>query len=159
MGSVLTQKHGDDYFPVAFFSKRLNPAEMNYSVREKELLGLITSLLYFKYYLYGRKVLVRTDHKSLQYLLSQKELTGRLFRWSQILADFDLEEISYIPGIDNVLADYLSRPGADVQVQQHDQVDLELQQRSDLLNLDPTLFCFIQSESVSGENEIMYEET
>eukprot|EP00960_Hanusia_phi_P016865 496734-Hanusia_phi.AAC.1 len=82
MGSVLTQRYGEELLPVAFFSgKRLNSAEMNYSVREKELLGLITSLLYFKYYLFGRPVLDRTDHKALQYLLTQKDLTGRLFRW------------------------------------------------------------------------------
>eukprot|EP00960_Hanusia_phi_P005205 150880-Hanusia_phi.AAC.1 len=42
------QQYGEELLPVAFFSKRLNPAERNYSLREKELLGLITSLLYFK---------------------------------------------------------------------------------------------------------------
>jgi len=145
IGAVLTQQHGEDLLPVAFFSKRLNTAEVNYSVREKELLGLISALLHFKFYLYGRKVLVRTDHKSLQYLLTQSNLTGRLFRWSQILADFDLGEISYIPGEENVIADYLSRPNDTTIVPLQSALDHEIQQHADLTNLDPTLLCTLSS--------------
>ena len=46
IGAVLTQQHDEDLLPVAFSSKRLNSAELNYSVREKELLGLISALLH-----------------------------------------------------------------------------------------------------------------
>mmetsp|Transcript_17193 Transcript_17193/g.56962 ORF Transcript_17193/g.56962 Transcript_17193/m.56962 type:complete len:891 (-) Transcript_17193:657-3329(-) len=152
IGAVLTQQHGEDLLPVAFFSKRLNSAEVNYSVREKELLGLISALVHFKFYLYGRRVLVRTDHKSLKYLLTQSNLTGRLFRWSQILADFDLDEISYIPGEENVIADYLSRPNDSTVVPSQSALDDEIRQRADLVNLDPTLLCTISS---SGEGEVM----
>eukprot|EP00960_Hanusia_phi_P062091 765038-Hanusia_phi.AAC.1 len=111
MGAVLTQQYGEELLPVAFFSKRLNPAE-------KELLGLITSLLYFKYYLFGRPVLVRTDHKALKYLLTQKDSTGSL-------EDY-----------------YLSRRGEADVLPPHDNLEKEqLQQQSDMMNLDPTLLC------------------
>ena len=73
-------------------------------------------------------------------------LTGRLFRWSQILADFDLEEISYIPGEQNVVADYLSRPGDSSVIEEHKQLQEEIELRADLVNLDPTLLCVIRSE-------------
>ncbi|GKB88218.1 reverse transcriptase domain-containing protein [Tanacetum coccineum] len=59
-------------------------------------------------YLYGTKCTVFTDHKSLQYILRQKELNMRQRRWLELLADYDCE-ICYYPGKANVMADALSR--------------------------------------------------
>ena len=74
-----------------------------------------------------------------------------MFRWSQILADFDLEEISYIPGEQNVVADYLSRLGDSLVTEEHQQLQEEIELRADLVNLDPTLLCVIRSEIWKGE--------
>nr|GEX57667.1 putative reverse transcriptase domain-containing protein [Tanacetum cinerariifolium] len=62
----------------------------------------------WRHYLYGVKCTMFTDHKSLQYILDQKELNMRQRRWIELLSDYDCE-IRYHPGKANVLADALSR--------------------------------------------------
>ncbi|KAJ9551933.1 LOW QUALITY PROTEIN: hypothetical protein OSB04_015978 [Centaurea solstitialis] len=67
----------------------------------------------WRHYLYGVKCQIYTDHKSLQYLLNQKELNMRQRRWIELLSDYDCE-ILYHPGKRNVVADALSRKGGKV---------------------------------------------
>jgi len=57
-----------------------------------------------------RKFEIYADHDSLQYLFTQKSLSQRILRLSEFLADFDFEEIKYVPGSHNVVPDFLSRP-------------------------------------------------
>ncbi|GJZ74986.1 putative reverse transcriptase domain-containing protein, partial [Tanacetum coccineum] len=61
----------------------------------------------WRYYLYGVKCTVFMDHKSLQYILDQKELNMRQRRWIELLSDYNCE-IRYHPGKANVVADALS---------------------------------------------------
>ncbi|GJT29415.1 putative reverse transcriptase domain-containing protein [Tanacetum coccineum] len=65
-------------------------------------------IVLWRHYLYGVKCTVFTDHKSLQYILDQKELNMRQRRWIELLSDYDCE-IRYHPGKANVVADALSR--------------------------------------------------
>nr|GFC21760.1 reverse transcriptase domain-containing protein [Tanacetum cinerariifolium] len=62
----------------------------------------------WRHYLYGTKCVVYTDHKSLQYILDQKELNMRQRRWIEFLSDYDCE-IRYHPEKANVVADALSQ--------------------------------------------------
>lgn len=76
--------------PVTFESKKLDRTQRNYSAYERELLAIIHALKKWRHYLYGATFEVRTDHESLKWLSSQKELTGRKVHWAQILQEFDL---------------------------------------------------------------------
>ena len=64
-GDALDQTTPDSWKPIAFASRFLNPREERYSVNELELLGVLWSIDYFKYYLYGKNFTVATDYKTL----------------------------------------------------------------------------------------------
>jgi len=69
---------------------------------------VIFALKIWRSYLYGGKVQVFTDHKSLKYIFTQPELNLRQRRWMELAADYDME-IAYHPGKANLVADALSR--------------------------------------------------
>lgn len=71
-------------------------------------LGIIHALKKRRHYLHGKPFVLYTDHQSLSYILGLKELTGRLARWLDVLANYHFE-IRYIQGPKNVVADCLSR--------------------------------------------------
>jgi hypothetical protein len=56
----------------------------------------------------GKHCDVFTDHKSLKYIFTQKELNMRQRRWLELIKDYDLS-LQYHPGKANVVADALSR--------------------------------------------------
>ena len=109
MGAVLLQEYDDGVFPISFASKKFSPAEKNYSVIERECLGLVWGVLKYYQYLYGKLFLIETDHKPLEYLQSAKfGNNSRLIHWALALQPFQYL-VRALPGKDNVGADYLSR--------------------------------------------------
>ena len=64
---------------------------MNYPTHDLELVAVVFALKIWRHYLYGEKVEIYTDHKSLHYLLSQKELNMRQRRWVELFKDFNYE--------------------------------------------------------------------
>nr|GEV59223.1 putative reverse transcriptase domain-containing protein [Tanacetum cinerariifolium] len=103
-GAVLMQREK----VIAYASRQLRTHEENYTTHDLELGAVVFALRLWRHYLYGTKCVVYTDHKSLQYILDQKELNMRQRRWIKLLSDYDCE-IRYHPGKANVVADALSR--------------------------------------------------
>ncbi|GJR86642.1 reverse transcriptase domain-containing protein [Tanacetum coccineum] len=103
-GAVLMQREK----VIAYASRQLKKHEENYTTHDLELGAVVFALRLWRHYLYGTKCTVFTDHKSLQYILDQKELNMRQRRWIELLSDYDCE-IRYHPGKANVVADALSR--------------------------------------------------
>ena len=110
-GSVLVQEASDGLdHTVSYFSKKFLKYQKNYSVVEKETLGLVLALEHFDVYLGSTpfKIKVYTDHNPLTFLKTMKNKNQRLVRWSLALQEYNLE-IQHIPGSENVVADALSR--------------------------------------------------
>jgi len=93
---------------VAYASRQLKPYEKNYPTNDLELATVVFALKMWRHYLYGVSCKIYTDHQSLKYIFTQKELSLRQRRWLELLKDYDLQ-IQYHPGKANVVADALSR--------------------------------------------------
>ncbi|GJZ42224.1 putative reverse transcriptase domain-containing protein [Tanacetum coccineum] len=104
LGVVLMQREK----VISYASRQLKIHEKNYTTHDLELALVVFSLNLWRHYLYRTKCTVFTDHKSLQYILNQKELNMRQHRWLELLSDYDCE-IRYHSGKANVVADALSK--------------------------------------------------
>ena len=104
LGCILMQ----DGKVVAYASKQLKPYEQNNPTHDLELAVVVFALKIWRHYLYGEKCRIFTDHKSLKYLLTQKDLNLRQRRWLELFKDYDCI-IDYYPEKANVVADALSR--------------------------------------------------
>ncbi|KAA3477370.1 DNA/RNA polymerases superfamily protein [Gossypium australe] len=92
---------------VAYASRLLKTHEGNYLTHDLELAAVVFALKIWRHYLYGERCIIYTDHKSLKYLLTRKELNLRQHRWIELLKDYDCT-IEYHPGKANVVPDALS---------------------------------------------------
>jgi hypothetical protein len=100
-GGVLSQNGPDGRLhPVAYYSHRLSPAECNYEIYDKELLAIIRCFEQWRPELEGAvfPIKVLSDHKSLQYFCTTKQLSHRQARWSEYLSRFQFS-IVYRPGV------------------------------------------------------------
>ena len=93
---------------ISYASRQLKPYEVNYPTHDLELAAVVFALKIWRHYLYGETCDIFTDHKSLKYIFTQKELNMRQRRWLELLKDYDAK-IQYHPGKANVVADALSR--------------------------------------------------
>ncbi|KAI3709137.1 hypothetical protein L2E82_38896 [Cichorium intybus] len=104
LGCVLMQRGK----VIAYASRQFKDPETRYTTHDLELAALVFALKIWRHYLYGTKCKLYNDHKSLQYVFTQKELNLRQSRWLELISDYDCE-IIYHPGKANVVADALSR--------------------------------------------------
>ncbi|GKD16716.1 putative reverse transcriptase domain-containing protein, partial [Tanacetum coccineum] len=93
---------------IAYVSRQLKIHEKDYTTHDLELGVVVFALKMWRHYLYGTRCIVFNDHKSLQYILDQKELNMRQHHWLELLSDYDCD-IRYHLGKENVVADALSR--------------------------------------------------
>ena len=101
LGAVISQ----DNRPIAFYSRKLNPAQTRYTTTERELLSIVETLKEFRNILLGQRIKVYTDHQNLTYTNFNTE---RVMRWRLIIEEFS-PELIYLKGERNIVADALSR--------------------------------------------------
>jgi hypothetical protein len=104
LGVVLMQ----DNHPITFESQKFKPREKTKSTYDKEMLAIMHALVKWKQYLLGMKFLVKTDHNSLKYFLTQKNLSSEQQKWVRKIQVFDFD-ILYKKGKENLVVDGLSR--------------------------------------------------
>ena len=90
---------------IAFFSRKLNPAQRRYTPTECVLLAIVEILKEFRTTLLGHKIMVYTDHKNLTYTNFD---TDCVMTWCLILEEYR-PELIYTKGSTNIVADALSR--------------------------------------------------
>ena len=103
LGAVISQEGK----PIAFFSRKLNSAQKNYTTTEKELLSIVECVKEFRNILFGYPIRVFSDHKNLVHAATMSQ-SQRVMRWRLILEEFG-PDIQHIKGEDNVVADAISR--------------------------------------------------
>lgn len=108
IGAVLTQPHPDGDRVISYLSRSLSRQERQYSTTERECLAVIYAVEKLRPYLEGVSFTVITDHYSLKWLLTLKDPTGRLARWSVRIQQYDFT-IVHRKGSDHVIPDMLSR--------------------------------------------------
>lgn len=108
IGAVLYQKENGRNNICGFMARALTKSERNYSVTKRELLAVIFAFQKFHKFLWGNPFTLYTDHKALVYLHTQKDANPMMIKWLDTLLDYTFEVV-YLPGIQNILPDHLSR--------------------------------------------------
>jgi transposase InsO family protein len=113
IGACLQQRVNNDWQPLAFFSRKLTPAQTKYSAYDRELYAVYAAIKYFRHMLEGQTFFILTDHKPLTFAFAQKpeKCTPRQFRHLDFISQFTTY-VRYVPGPENIPADTLSRIGS-----------------------------------------------
>jgi len=102
------------WHPVAFYSRKMIPAETRYETHDQELLAIVTGFEQWRHYLEGSRypIIVLTDHNNLRYFMKTTSLNRRQSRWALALAEYDFE-IKYRTGKTNPADGPSRRPDYD----------------------------------------------
>ncbi|GJP38816.1 hypothetical protein CLOM_g23225, partial [Closterium sp. NIES-68] len=111
--AVLLQDQGRELQPIAYESRKLRGAELNYPIHDKEALAIIQAYKVWRCYLEGANSTVRTDHCSLRFLKSQPQLSRHQARWMEFMEGSFHYRIEYKTGVRNP-ADPLTRPSCQI---------------------------------------------
>lgn len=156
---VLSQEHDGISHPVAFFSKKMVPAECNYEIYDKELLAIIRAFEHWRPELEGTALPIKvlTDHKALEYFMSTKTLTRRQVRWAEILSRYNFV-ISYKPGRENGKADALTRISTDAPGKEDDRTRYMKQILIPAERLLPLHIATLEDETQPPSLDTLWEE-
>jgi hypothetical protein len=107
----MQQKSGDHWQPLGFFSRKLTDTESQNSTYYRELLAAQAAIKHFSHFCEGRPFQLWTNHKSLVTALSRisAPISPRQKRHLAFISEFNVQ-LLYLPGLKNVVADFLSRP-------------------------------------------------
>jgi hypothetical protein len=100
--AIFSQKHDGQLHPVAFWSRKSNPAECNYDIHNREILAIVLALGHWRHYCEGAKhtITIFTDHRNLEVFMSTKILNRRQARWAELLSGYDFVLV-HTPGSSN----------------------------------------------------------
>jgi len=134
---VQTDENGETYI-VSTASRVLTATEQKYSTCEQELLAIVYALNKFRIYVFGHKILLRTNNKRLSFLQKCTMTSNRIARWVLQLQEYDIE-ISHISGTQNYLADIISRNPAGLTPEKIKQLTRprDIMSATVKLNIDP----------------------
>ena len=104
----MSQIQNGEEVVIAYGSKAFSKTQEAYCTTRRELLAVVMFVEHFRYYLWGRHFLIRTDHASLTWLVNFREPEGILARWLTILFTYDFE-IMHRAGVKHGNCDGLSR--------------------------------------------------
>ncbi|KAF2890942.1 hypothetical protein ILUMI_15231, partial [Ignelater luminosus] len=140
--SLIQERH-----PISFASRSLTNTEIKYAQIEKELLGIVFACETFHYFIYGRQVLIQTDHKSLISIFNEdvNKVSARLQRMLLKLLKYNIK-LEYVPGKNLVVADILSRAFINTYTPE----DEEMQY---------VIYALINNISISPEKKILFQQT
>lgn len=111
LGCVLMQRGK----VIAYASRQLKDAETRYTTHDLELVAIVFALKILSHYLYDMKCKLFTDHKSLQYVFTQKELNMRKTRWTVLINDYNCKSVCH-SGKAYVVADAMSQKSYERQI-------------------------------------------
>ena len=107
-GACLAQKQGEGTRVIGYASMSFSPTQQRYSTTEREIAAIRWGVKVMRPYLYGVHFRIFTDHRPLVYLQNMKLVDSRLARTLEDLSDYSYT-IYYKPGVENIVADSLSR--------------------------------------------------
>jgi hypothetical protein len=109
--------HDSELRLVAFFSKKMAPAETNYMIYDKELLAIVRAFKTWRPELTSvppeGPVKVLSNHRNLEYFMTTKQLNRRQACWAEFLSEFNFK-IQYRPGTQGTKPDLLTRQSQDL---------------------------------------------
>lgn len=119
MGACLLQNSQ----PVSFVSRSLSENEKNFAQIEKELLAIVFAFEKYHYFVYGKKIIVQSDHKPLETIINKPlpKVTSRLQRMLLKLLKYDFK-IVYVPGSKMYIADTLSRSYIEEEIKEDEEM-------------------------------------
>lgn len=143
IGAYLYQLKDGKERPIRFLSKSLSREQLNWAVPEKECYAIVFALKKWDYLLRDVKFILRTDHKNLTYISTAG--SSKVIRWKLLIQEFNFD-IEYLPGLQNVVADAMSRLCSD---SSFDEPSV------DLMNLDTSFISTEQYELIASvHNEV-----
>ena len=109
IGAALVQETEMGERVIQYLSHQLNETQQRWPIIEKECYAIVYAVQKFRPYLLGAKFTILTDHKPLKHLFTSEMRNAKIQRWAIILSEYGCEDIVYISGRQNVVADGLSR--------------------------------------------------